>query len=252
MKTWPKVSIFQSTLPVWGATGRLSPSWRRRSHFNPRSPCGERRAGASTTTWSSTISIHAPRVGSDEVPPVGPVFCDPISIHAPRVGSDTGRPSRAANIKRFQSTLPVWGATGMRCRPSPSCPYFNPRSPCGERHHFRLGHQPRRQISIHAPRVGSDANEGERTRIDELFQSTLPVWGATPPGASGSSPRRISIHAPRVGSDAAGRAGHRHRRISIHAPRVGSDLHLPTTFQGVQFQSTLPVWGATARPAGRP
>ena len=34
-----------------------------------------------------------------------------------------------------------------------------------------------------------------------LFQSTLPVWGATLFGLSGFSDAVISIHAPRVGSD---------------------------------------------------
>ena len=33
--------------------------------------------------------------------------------------------------------------------------------------------------------------------------------------------------------------------ISIHAPRVGSDMSQYATRAEVQFQSTLPVWGAT-------
>ena len=36
--------------------------------------------------------------------------------------------------------------------------------------------------------------------------------------------------------------------ISIHAPRVGSDIADPFQYvNGIQFQSTLPVWGATAQ-----
>ncbi len=34
-------------------------------------------------------------------------------------------------------------------------------------------------ISIHAPRVGSDPKKGIRTMFRLIFQSTLPVWGAT-------------------------------------------------------------------------
>ena len=56
-------------------------------YFNPRSPCGERRAADAFGLLSTEISIHAPRVGSD--------LDDEelkskirISIHAPRVGSD--------------------------------------------------------------------------------------------------------------------------------------------------------------------
>ena len=35
------------------------------------------------------------------------------------------------------------------------------------------------EISIHAPRVGSDRENAMLKRQQELFQSTLPVWGAT-------------------------------------------------------------------------
>ena len=60
------------------------------------------------------ISIHAPRVGSDNDAAIT-IFAESISIHAPRVGSD-GNEVRA-NLEQF---------------------YFNPRSPCGERHHVIL------------------------------------------------------------------------------------------------------------------
>ena len=95
---------------------------------------------------------------------------------------------------KFQSTLPVWGATRVqRIRPET------------------------RAISIHAPRVGSDGaggNPGDESRNfnprspcgERLgqavsscntagFQSTLPVWGATPlpvlarPGRPDFNPR---------------------------------------------------------------
>ena len=78
------------------------------------------------------ISIHAPRVGSDEV---ASLVCSlpGISIHAPRVGSD------AHAVPRHNGN-----------------DYFNPRSPCGERH-------------------GGEMGPDHMTK----FQSTLPVWGAT-------------------------------------------------------------------------
>ena len=56
-----------------------------------------------------------------------------ISIHAPRVGSDP---------QTHVLLLPV--------------PYFNPRSPCGERLSINVLIAPDGEISIHAPRVGSD------------------------------------------------------------------------------------------------
>ena len=68
----------------------------------------------------TTISIHAPRVGSDGIIPVNPMGvvnfnprppcgerrllvllqrpCQPISIHAPRVGSDCKRPKPLAQV----------------------------------------------------------------------------------------------------------------------------------------------------------
>ena len=81
------------------------------------------------------ISIHAPRVGGDLFelhehqnktdfnprPPCGgrrQMYLDKpihstISIHAPRVGGDIGTASRLNLFLIFQSTPPVWGATGI-------------------------------------------------------------------------------------------------------------------------------------------
>ena len=55
-------------------------------------------------------------------------------------------------------------------------------------------------ISIHAPRVGATERSFIRAGYDE-FQSTPPVWGATPPGRCLWASASISIHAPRVGGD---------------------------------------------------
>ena len=56
----------------------------------------------------------------------------------------------------------------------------------------------------------------------------------------------ISIHAPRGGSDNRRQLLQPHQAISIHAPRGGSDTGTPIPEQLTdQFQSTLPVGGAT-------
>ena len=57
-------------------------------HFNPRSPCGERRDDETTRSGLFMISIHAPRVGSDDRWISVEDRLPEISIHAPRVGSD--------------------------------------------------------------------------------------------------------------------------------------------------------------------
>ena len=62
-------------------------------------------------TNDSSISIHAPRAGSDDKPVM---FCGKdfvISIHAPRAGSDGRLGSKCVVERRFQSMLPVRGAT---------------------------------------------------------------------------------------------------------------------------------------------
>ena len=95
-------------------------------YFNPRSPCGERRAPPNTQeisdgfqstlpVWGATrrwsggaqrriISIHAPRVGSDlvQVPEGRRIF---ISIHAPRVGSDSEKTNILFEFSVFQCII---------------------------------------------------------------------------------------------------------------------------------------------------
>ena len=90
--------------------------------------------------------------------------------------------------------------------------YFNPCSPCGERHIRAVQGPGRPRISIHAPRAGSDFFATRR----------------------GRSMNMISIHAPRAGSDAGARQGARVGRISIHAPRAGSDLRQEDPWSAAQ------------------
>ena len=174
--------------------------------------------------------------------------------------------------ERFQSTLPVWGATT--------------RYKFSRRYSFLF------QSTL--PVWGATTLRVSDTQLF-IFQSTLPVWGATP-GYSVVwcqtryfNPRSpcgerlgqplwisdrlaISIHAPRVGSDTScltrsqplydfnprSPCGERRRpgdsdragkNISIHAPRVGSDQDFVIKAPApAPFQSTLPVWGATRCP----
>ena len=125
----------------------------------------------------------------------------------------------------FQSTLPLRGATWMKPTPTVSIKIsihaplagsdswswttrrtaadFNPRSPCGER-------------------PGGDIQTASTALI---FQSTLPLRGAT--DLRGSAIKRSSI--------------------SIHAPLAGSDLWPFICCWLTEFQSTLPLRGATCR-----
>ena len=56
----------------------------------------------------------------------------------------------------------------------------------------------------------------------------------------------ISIHASRVGCDVPPDPAVIARPISIHASRVGCDTGRPASLTDAQFQSTHPVWDATA------
>ena len=230
--------IFQSTLPVRGATSDISERitenfnfnprspcgerlFRRtgkkaRKHFNPRSPCGERRQEQQRTFHGMGISIHAPRAGSDLrfLPLIGYVIL-------------------------FQSTLPVRGATRNLRR--------HQRKACGER-------PPATWL------LGS---------VPDRFQSTLPVRGATNPENKISLPFLFQSTLPVRGATFLRKRSERRLGISIHAPRAGSDIpHLSSSsvssyfnprspcgerqsgksdaFQPSEFQSTLPVRGATS------
>ena len=109
-------------------------------------------------------------------------------------------------------------------------------------------------ISIHAPRGGSDHSDQLRRDYWREFQSTLPAGGATEIYLQSVKEINISIHAPRGGSDL---PLHgllcRCSLISIHAPRGGSDKPCRYCQQnGYRFQSTLPAGGATATSANYP
>ena len=149
----------------------------RDSYFNPRSPCGERLLTTLVLLNRFSISIHAPRAGSDQTAD----FINCIAFG-------------------FQSTLPVRGATWL--------------IPCSSAY--------------------------------SAFQSTLPVRGATKKDVIDVYKTQISIHAPRAGSDDRRKTSlckkHNFNPRSPCGERPFSCLFLKIH---VPFQSTLPVRGAT-------
>ena len=199
---------FQSTLPVWGATfdgfgghGKVddfnprSPCGERPykalrpSHgrnFNPRSPCGERHNYNTYHQYTSKFQSTLPVWGATGSHTQGDGYLYQFQSTLPVWGATSRIHTSCLAGKTFQSTLPVWGATAVLRMDWVVIPYFNPRSPCGERRDGCGGikNAPCR-ISIHAPRVGSDEPEFHLKR-----------------------PRCISIHAPRVGSDWVSNAPH--------------------------------------------
>ena len=124
------------------------------------------------------ISIHAPRGGSDQDGDVLSSLDFLISIHAPRGGSDcTAMIPRAAAVA-FQSTLPVGGATAFLPSglPVTRISIHAPRGGSDAQIIISIKND---CISIHAPRGGSDLYCSSVQLYFFLFQSTLPVGGAT-------------------------------------------------------------------------
>ena len=259
-------------------------------YFNPRSPHGERPGRFVAAIYEFVISIHAPRTGSDNQARAH-ARKGKISIHAPRTGSDPGNASRASRQKEFQSTLPARGATTTSCTTYRRTLHFNPRSPHGERlmtshpssvasgfqstlpaRGATISGTPYKQtsdISIHAPRTGSDpfsvptcwngthfnprSPHGERRwKTNDCFavgkfQSTLPARGAT----------RSALGITRKQADFNPRSPHGERPLCLRHPGA-SPLHFnPRSPHGERlarladvvarrkFQSTLPARGAT-------
>ena len=148
--------IFQSTLPGWGATAFPWMPIAFLHDFNPRSPDGERLRHIPFDLPVKAISIHAPRMGSDNA----------IGVREP-----------FARI--FQSTLPGWGATSPLAACRRHRRHFNPRSPDGERLFglFYLVCGDKFQSTL--PGWGATWCCPTRSPWCWTFQSTLPGWGAT-------------------------------------------------------------------------
>ena len=146
---------FQSTLPMRGAT------------------CARRRT-AGCPAFQSTLPMRGATIRLkwhwDFIY---------ISIHTPHAGSDHLSGGTKAPSKKFQSTLPMRGATAVRGQIGAGFAHFNPHSPCGERRDLQALVVADSWISIHTPHAGSDSSAGRVWSFYPLFQSTLPMRGAT-------------------------------------------------------------------------
>ena len=170
-----------------------------------------------------------------------------ISIHAPRMGSDQTGPNTTTQSNLFQSTLPGWGATCHTGGWMMIDDAFQSTLPGWGATRDTLQYRLFFAISIHAPRMGSDPTPAIHQTLPLLFQSTLPGWGAT--GG------RILGHAFSVGFQST-LPGWGATVISL---MTGMSIRFQSTLPGWGatfpsrplhrmfhvFQSTLPGWGAT-------
>ena len=89
--------------------------------------------------------------------------------------------------------------------------------------------------------------------VPSAFQPTLPLRGATWTGAAHYYTVGVSTHAPLAGSDDAGQLRDLAQAVSTHAPLAGSDNRCAAaSWDGDQFQPTLPLRGATSSGFERP
>ena len=211
---------FQLTLPVWGAT-RLHAVAASRLPISTHAPRVGSDREHTQNHHREPISTHAPRVGSDQpsltcAPPAG-VFQLTLPVWGATFVCFDG-----CETFRFQLTLPVWGATKTKTftnrnyristhaprvgsdtdgrSPRASRHDFNSRSPCGERPSSFNACSTASNFNSRSP-CGERRTPGAPFFNCELFQLTLPVWGATFSGGKDSLAVLISTHAPRVGSD---------------------------------------------------
>ena len=210
---------FQSTLPAWGATEAPARLLRLRD-FNPRSPRGERRRQKSGGRAWENFNPRSPR-GERREATIFLVTAGRFQSTLPAWGA-TYRSSLSSLSVQFQSTLPAWGATFVVVFIMIASLVFQSTLPAWGatvREQRCLGHE---QISIHAPRVGSDCPHCGTKHDRDDFNPRSPR-GERQCTLLYYTMSVISIHAPRVGSDDCPFLHKDGAHISIHAPRVGSD-----------------------------
>ena len=145
--------------------------------FNPRSPCGERHREQRKKAATILISIHAPHAGSDGL-------------------------LRQVDFwrSRFQSTLPMRGATKGK-HPDKALTYISIHAPHAGSDDLLISSPTDTTISIHAPHAGSDKGAEIAPFGTPDFNPRSPCGERPLFTARDCGARLISIHAPHAGSD---------------------------------------------------
>ncbi len=171
-----ELRAFQFTHPVWGATSISSTKMSRPYGFNSRTPCGVRRC---SPRRGCTLSCFNSRTPCGVRQHIALASTKPMSFNSRTpCGVRHEVPQVRLELRAFQFTHPVWGATGYAWIPKSAL-----------------------TVSIHAPRVGCDCRILIFCQRHLTFQFTHPVWGATGDGLDVTNHESVSIHAPRVGCD---------------------------------------------------
>ena len=143
---------------------------------------------------ASKVSIHAPRAGRDHIVINAVSVQDGFNPRAP-CGARLLPDCQLPDIRRFQSTRPVRGAT--LCELSKKIiRLVSIHAPRAGRDSAKTMHRPQLLVSIHAPRAGRDCRYPARYSDCQEFQSTRPVRGATPHATT--TPRGSTCFNPRA------------------------------------------------------
>ena len=146
--------VFQSTLPLRGAT-----------------------AYRFSIDETLIISIHTPLAGSDAHHAIR-LGGFTISIHTPLAGSDY-RVAAVEKPTKISIHTPLAGSDSASGHVPHTHEYFNPHSPCGERlYSARRTRIAPQHFNPHSP-CGERLFRSFVDEWGELFQSTLPLRGAT-------------------------------------------------------------------------
>ena len=122
--------------------------------FNPHSPCGERPQRIRSGLPPADFNPHSPCGERQRLKWHFDVIRK-ISIHTPHAGSDPMSCRPAPSPLRFQSTLPMRGATSSHTRKSPS-KRFQSTLPMRGATGGGMQSKIKYVISIHTPHAGSD------------------------------------------------------------------------------------------------
>ena len=125
-----KVGVISIHAPRVGGDLPTNPSLSMTRYFNPRPPCGGRRA------WEPSHSYRdfnpRPPCGGRH-PSRSSSGCSWEFQSTPPVWGATKDPNIGRQLITFQSTPPVWGATDAGSMSGTAQSDFNPRPPCGGR-----------------------------------------------------------------------------------------------------------------------
>ena len=174
-------------------------SRHRRSHFNPRAPCGARLPKFQHRNRSYNFNPRAPCGARQQ----SILFIDndfKISIHAPRAGRDRNRREYRDSATDFNPRAPCGARRASFCYP-PVDKLFQSTRPVRGATRLISARTGGERISIHAPRAGRDLFRLRQFRRFRYFNPRAPCGARPRCTLACSALKAISIHAPRAGRD---------------------------------------------------